>query len=85
MSNFKSELLGKLERIAREEVGHLFFGEGLISEEVGQLCDDINSAIDNFLGQTLDATDLTDPNSLTFLKFTLPSLVEVFLRRQTLR
>lgn len=49
-----------------------------------ELCHRITSVVEIMLDSSQEI-DLVEPTTLVFLKFTLPTLIEAFLRRVTLR
>ena len=75
--------LKKLDIIVKQEVSNVFYGVGEIGGQICAICSEINRAIDCFLSNA--TVDLSDAIVVNFLKSTLPVLVEVFLRRSTLR
>jgi hypothetical protein len=79
------EVLDRLATVSKDEISHIYFAEGAICSEIVKLCSDINFVIELFIGHSQSSLDLSDPACLIFLKATLPALVEVFLRRKTLR
>jgi hypothetical protein len=77
-------LLEKLDEISRTEISNLFNGTGDVGGRICDLCLDINKAIDMFINPKLDI-DLSDAATLTFLRCSLPTLIEILIRRFTLR
>ena len=77
-------LLEKLDEIARTEISSVFNGTGDAGGRICDLCLDINKAIDMFIYPKSDI-DLSDSATLTFLRSSLPILIEILIRRFTLR
>lgn len=84
MESDSRNLLEKLEEISRTEISNVFNGTGDVGGRICDLCSDINKAIDIFIYPKLDI-DLSDSATLTFLRSSLPILVEILVRRFTLR
>jgi hypothetical protein len=80
----KRNRLINLDEIAKKEISNVFYGVGEIGSAICSICDNINIAIDVFLVPQSGA-DLNDAACLNFLKSSLPVLIEIFLRRTTLR
>ena len=79
-----SERLLKLEHLAKNEVYNIFYGCGIVGSQMIPLCADINRAIDFFLDFQL-SIDFSSAIATTFLRSTLPILIEILIRRSTLR
>ena len=77
-------VLKKLDSIAKLDVSNLFHGAGEIGGQICSVCSDINRALDSFRSNA-SVVDLNDAIVVNFLKSTLPILIEIFLRRSTLR
>lgn len=82
-------LLSRLEITAKTEVSNVFHGTG--DTNIPLLCSDINRAVLRFLDDGNNANNGNgapvdmDVLTLCFLKFSLPTLVEILFRRTTLR
>ena len=77
-------LFSRLDQISKTEVSNVFHGIGEIGNNIPILCNTINSAISSFF-DIPTAVDLSDALTITFLKSSLPTLVEILFRRTTLR
>jgi hypothetical protein len=76
------DLIARLDGIVRTDIADLFHGTGVVSNNVPGICSDIISTLKNLLEHP-ETLDLGSETSTVFLKSTLPSLVEVFVRRKT--
>lgn len=84
MESDSRSLLEKLDEISRSEISNVFNGTGDVGSRICDLCSDINQAIDMFINPKSDI-DLNDSATSTFLRSTLPILIEILIRRPTLR
>lgn len=77
--------LSYLEQIVKSDLSVFFVESSTLKvEQISQLCNDIGEVLDVFL-EASSAVDLTDANALGFLKQTLPVLIEILLRRKSVR
>lgn len=79
-----SEQLLRLENLSRNEVYNIFYGTGVVGGQIIPLCANINRAVDFFL-ECQSSIDFSSTITTTFLSSTLPVLIEVLIRRTTLR
>jgi hypothetical protein len=79
-----SEQLLRLENLSRNEVYNIFYGTGVVGGQIIPLCANINRAVDFFL-ECQSSIDFSSTITTTFLRSTLPVLIEVLIRRTTLR
>jgi hypothetical protein len=79
-----SEQLLRLENISKNEVYNIFHGTGVVGGQIIPLCANINRAVDFFL-ECQASIDFSSTTTTTFLRSTLPVLIEVLIRRTTLR
>jgi hypothetical protein len=77
-----SDLLGRLGRLVAAEIPNIFYGVG---GNIPELCNDLEQALRRFNIVSEDTNPFKAPEFSIFLKSTLPTLIEVFLRRKTLR
>ena len=77
-------VLKKLDSIVKLELSNLFHGTGEMRGQICTVCSEINRVLDSFRNNA-SVVDVSDAFVANFLKSTLPILVEVFLRRSTLR
>ena len=81
--DFKEQLF-KLEKLSKNEVYSIFYGVGVVGSQVIQICADIDREIDFFLNFQV-SSDFSSATAITFLRSTLPVLIETLIRRSTLR
>lgn len=84
MGDARRNLLNRLDHAAKEEVSDIFHGTGELGGNICKLCSEINCSIDSFFDSP-STVDLSDASTINFLRSTLPILIEVLLRRKTLR
>jgi hypothetical protein len=75
----------KIANIAKNEIYNVFYGIEKAGDIVFELCSDLNTAIVSFFVDASSFGDFNDEVCMNFLTYSLPVLVEVFLRRSTLR
>eukprot|EP01036_Dinobryon_divergens_P045858 gene45858-61292_t len=69
--------------LAQLDIADIFHGQGVAhGDRLLAICEDFRDLVERFIDGPID---LTSPPILTFLRSTLPRLVETFLRRKTLR
>jgi hypothetical protein len=83
MASVRTAILD-LTSLAETGLFGLFEGKGEYGSDIAKLCSRIVTVVETFLDPNM-GLDLTDPQTLHFLKAALPSLTEAFLRRHTER
>ena len=77
--------LAYLEKIVNADLSVFFVDNSTLKiEQISQLCNDLGEVVEVFL-ESSTSVDLSDNHSLQFLKYTLPVLVEILIRRKSAR
>lgn len=85
MNEELEQQLVHLQHLVNDGLGNIFMGKGRVGESSDVICTEVFEIVEKFVDMKNVFIDLAKDIYMNFLKFTLPVLVETFLRRDTLR
>lgn len=82
----------RIQTVCKSSASNIFHGlpesgqnSTIAKDYIETLCTHVTDIVDSFTNNDQEAVDLRQELGLSFLKETIPLLVEIFLRRKTLR